>query len=1190
MARQIRRQAPAERRNGTANVPKRFPLISDYDAENGISLVPGEPGKFTPYLTSIKSLGNVMHEMEGRTDHRASIPDVYAQLQAVRSTVKEYYTDVGMEQYDAITQWRGAVALLLLYPYLFLKKDMPEWVSNPIMPDHIPAEKSLFLHFWRSCVGNERNTQFTALCVRKKKDCYPLLMAHKDCLAIPVAYGVESNCCTLPWLEKRASMDDSLCTFTDPISQLGMVALKKLYADLRELVDARKCTEVLGAAREYLAAIEKELSERQTQEAYAVETVLLIALLLRNAIPYDLHVVKRNAVSYKSAFLDGSGELDFHDASGILERIRPGENDATYSVILNGQLVAHLDEEHLLWCPTPLAVNGSEAFQNLKAQLQKALTTTQEKDKLLLVLKYQLERLQRSFRVEDAYPYLGMLHDRLCQVAKLMSDVSVEWKPISRKDGEVVFKEEAFKPFRLISPAHGDPQTLFADNALGITCMNMDPNHPAEYGSTHSADGAGMIVPPPLGVFGAKVRYAAEPNNVKVYTHATENEVKVTLEIKDDLLKYLAQKSYREESGFLRMPKFSIPMPSVAVWPDVDDSVRKQWKVYYTFVVFHYSEESESMDADVYDVDGNRVGNEKKTSHGEANEEMHRRWQTFDVGNKPAFVALKYKGKTAGVIPLSQELTQEFGSEEHLGILSVDFGTTSTIGMLRPVEDMRCQEICIEPGRLKWILNSTDGDPIADSVFISGALGLHQTPINTVFSLFQLFDKRQDGLPDRAADVTELHLDGNLYYVAENTELVANRDRVLARIKTRLHEKNVESYAAAYLKQVLQFYFLKCRIEHYTSIAFRYAYPLAFSGDEQIRLKRIFEETAKTVATQTGIKLTAVQSCSESMAVAAFFKKESALNPLNARRGIMVLDIGGGTSDFSFWVQNPLADENVINQSVCYSCRIAGIEMLSVYLADQLKKPKGLAWLIDDLKEENATARDPFVEKWLAQLQQLSMTTSNLLDAVTLYTDQFMKQKQEFLQAVFAQQKCKRLREAITLDMALLFWLANLIYVGKMRGTNETGETASGLLLCLAGNGSRIYRALPQETQEQLLSVAAEAGIAIFQPGKRTGWEKTEVVKGLAWLSNAEFKAEEESARHLDITSTQSVCDDFHAFMKKYIETFPEEKPALKMKETLEDERKSSRFFHDFEDAAKTIPKLNARLLAIARDLNGINP
>lgn len=1188
MSSRFRHGANNERRNGMTKGTKRFPLISDFDAENGIGLTPKKPGKFSTYQTSITGLGNVLDEMEGRTDQRASIPNVCSQIQAVRATVKEYYCDVGKGKHDSVTQWRGAVALLLLYPYLFLKKDMPVWVSTREMPPHISPDESLFLHLWRECIGASHSTRFSALCVRRDNDCYPLLMAHPDCLTIPTAYGVEVGCCNLPWLEKRDEAGDSTLVFADPIAHLGVVALKKLHANLKTLVDERLCTTVLEAVKQYMNAIDAARLAKAQEDAYEVEMVLLVGLLLRNAIRCNLHVVKRTRPSFQSTILTDNSEEVPHDAVRLLELVHPAKEEASYHIILEGQLVAQLDEEHLIWCAAPATVAKSPAYIALKKRLEAELTVVPNTTKLVQLLKYQLERLRSSFGNTENYPYLETLWHRLSETPRAEGNLHIKWKPIGRMLEEAQLEEASFKPLRLICPVQGDPNTLFSDNALCISGAHIDNRLPPEYGTTNSADGTEIIVLPPLGVFGGKVRYTADQKNVQMWTHATENEVTAGLQIRDDHLFYEAKKVYCEKNSLLRTPELSMPLPSVAVWPDVDDSYRKEWKVYYTFVVFNYSADSNAMDADVYDAEGNQVPAARKTSHGQRNEELYRRWQTFDVGNQPAFVAIKCKGRTAGIIPLNHELTKRFGSARSTGVLSVDFGTTSTIGAIRANGNETCEDIYINPSRLRWVLNPVDGDPMADSVFISRALGLPQAPINAVFSLFQTFDKKQDEdeLPDRSDELMELHLDGNLYYVAENTELVANRDHVLARIKTRLHEENMESCVAAYLKQILQFYFLKCRMLGFHAISFRYAYPLAFSGDEQRKLKRIFEDTAGAVAAQTGIVLTDIQSCSESMAVAAFFKNKNAMKPLDSQKGIMVLDIGGGTSDFSFWIQNPLADESVTNKSVCYSCRIAGIEMLARFLTEQFKKNE-LTWFMKDLDDVNKAENDAFVTKWLKQLQQLSPTTDNLLDVVTLYADQFVKQKQDFLKKVFALGKCVPLREAITLNMALLFWLANLIYTGK---TREMDETVNKLSLCLAGNGSRIYRALPKETQEKLLQVASETGIAAYDLSDEAECEKTEVAKGLALLSVTEFQSEKANQSRMDIVSATNICDGFVAFMKKYVEVFPGEAPAVKMQETLADEANLNQFRHKFEEAATSIPKLNINLLEISRILNGIVP
>lgn len=120
---------------------------------------------------------------------------------------------------------------------------------------------------------------------------------------------------------------------------------------------------------------------------------------------------------------------------------------------------------------------------------------------------------------------------------------------------------------------------------------------------------------------------------------------------------------------------------------------------------------------------------------------------------------------------------------------------------------------------------------------------------------------------------------------------------------------------------------LQCMVEAVetgaNSFEWLYSYPKAFSimqrNQYQSTWKAIYDATIKTACTLNNVE---PSSLSESESVAEYFKKDM---KASTARGIICLDIGGGTTDIAVWQGN---DDALLNQT---SIRFAGRNILNDY-------------------------------------------------------------------------------------------------------------------------------------------------------------------------------------------------------------------------------------------------------------------
>lgn len=1153
-----------------------YPLLSDYQIKNH-GLPEGIAGEFTVQSDICGGIATVLEGMYGRTDHRASIPHVYSQQKAFQVTIGGY--DPSYDAPEAMKPWRGALALMLLYPFLFLEKQMPVWRTNH---DSF-QDGNIFSDVLKSFLSREESgvmDQFTALCAVDGNHVYPLLQADKQCLAVPAAYGIESRYLTLPWLTLPEGQPTQ--SFTDPIEHLGQTALRKLQSMLESLCDHKKCSGALPAVKAYCEDIRYARKRRlaKPDKGYSVEITLLKALLLRNAIVTDIHVIRRSPASLDSVILGEDSVSESSMASELLKDIFPKEEHGKYSVVLGDKLVAHIDMENLLWCPTPYAVAETEEYNDLKAALDNALN-----NKLLRrLLVYQVKTLYEKYK-QPNNPLLAAIKQELGEEFSrpILEDLSIPWALTCIIPGETDFDEIAFHSLQLKSFAKGDPDTFFADQLMGIEADDIDSALERLMISESNNEGMPVMYFRPLGAYGGMVYSARRNRHIKMrFEHPDTQQIKVVVEARENHILYTQEKIYTSDINCQIMPNNNLPFPSIGIWPNIDDSLRKQWKAYYAIISFSPSRFASLFDTDVYDIDGNKVSDTKKTSHGETLGELYRRWQVFDVGNQPSFALFKYKGTSVGTISLESSNADQFGTSESNGKLCVDFGTTSTMGILRKDHDDKSIQMSLEDTRLEWILNEIDGRQISTRVFINTAFALWQAHGCALFSLFQTFPPEQDnGLPTRNKDVCSLHLDGNMYFLANDAVPSAQNDRIQTRMKTKLlSSDNTARYVFAYLRQIFQFYFLRCRLEQVTSVTLHCAYPLAFQEKEKELLRSLFEKAANTASAETGVTVKSLIYKSESLAVGQYFAHRNALTALDVRKGIMVLDIGGGTSDFSFSINRP--GTNDFESLLCSSCHLAGWKMLSQFIQHCIRNGS-ITDFIDDLRTINIPDRQNFMTRWLDQLRLLSVATENLDSIVTLCMDQFMKQNNDVLRVAFDSGRCVALRENLTLCLGLLFWLARLIYAEHTL-RHAPAAQVNRMDLCLAGNGSILYRILPDDVCMKLQRLVSATRMTVTVEDAIEEQYKTEVAEGLIYV----HASDNDSRNSNRVLNADDTCDDFLAFMTSYIHLFPDEQPSLRMQRLIDGADELSVFKAELKKHAVSMQMLSRYLPTLADKFNGI--
>lgn len=1211
----------AEGSGANNQMPDRYPLVSDYQMDEGIAMVSGRTGQFSPNGDNIESLAGVLANMAGKTDDRSSVPSVLSQVYTFSTTMREFANM--RESHDTVKQWRGCMALLLLYPLLFPASERPVW-KNVELAEH---DNNPFLAQMNASLPPKALPDgIRALCLRIKHKFFPLLQMNYECLALPPAFGMEIEYCPVPWLQpiNRYSKDGKLIGhLTDPIPELSCKALQMLKVSMEQLFREQHCSDVLEASNQFITDLETAIEIVKTDST--VEQTLIKGLLLRNALDLDIHVIK-----YEKAQVDRMSIGDLTTPHGdryfkIHEIISELEKEAQYTVLLGEKVVAYLNETDLLWCPTPKYVAEQPEYNKLARTLISYLERQDEGKQLTRLLSYQISRLSKA---KWHCPAVKALREKYPPLEDGKKSIDVVWNPKPVFKNEAALENTPFEAMRLLARIGSESDRLFADKMI---LFEQAKTHPPKEDDTHiwhipTEGNKEYITLLPFGELGAKMREQYPQLQVQksqLLSNLASLSIDIQLSFRDNVINYQAIKTYRQNVNLEIFTQERKALPSMALWPNIRSMPGEDnsWRIFYAFVFFGDIERAWEFSASVYDQFGQAVGVEQQTCRDELSKGERCRWQTFMLESRPSFTLLKHLGDTIGVVSFEDEKAEQLPNQTRELKLCFDYGTTATIGEIYDSDSKTPHRFNLYNHKmLKWFTNAVQGAVQSLERFIapnfcwidkdSNELTSSNTDKGAVLSLMRGFGPRQGmSMPDRPAKEMVLHLDGNIYTLKKAiTPAELSQKNVRSGMKLELDDDENLRYVKTFMTQMLQFFFLICRIEGAKSIDVRYAAPLALA-DQIKNLEEFFESIVKELGLKTGFPdIEKPRLASESMAASAHFKELDVLNALNPNQGLIVLDIGGGTADYSFWIHKA---EGKINDRahLCCSNKLAGREMMVRVLYEMLtQRQDSLENFIMAVEDAAGLKSSSIISEWSENLRNIHSDTTNIMNVLTIYTDQLLMENPELLENLLANEKnCHRLVEVINFNIALLLWIARIIYVRQTRKflPNKRIDT---MTLCLAGNGCVYYYALPKERRDKLLkivsletpkqskmvagtdkaTVSGNNELIVNVLPKNERYIKREVIRGLRekTIFAEPFKqgAEDGELNALEIT------EDFFRFMERYANEFPTDAASQEYELALSNPDIESNLRNRIRGIAGSITALNRGIAEnISYVMNRIN-
>jgi hypothetical protein len=231
-----------------------------------------------------------------------------------------------------------------------------------------------------------------------------------------------------------------------------------------------------------------------------------------------------------------------------------------------------------------------------------------------------------------------------------------------------------------------------------------------------------------------------------------------------------------------------------------------------------------------------------------------------------------------------------------------------------------------------------------------------------------------------------------------------------------------------------------------SSIELRYSYPTAFSDDDLNTFLGMWQGVRIKLARCTSVPIdfhAQIADNCESISAARFFSHPNNQLRLNAGRGAVSLDIGGGTTDIAVWNRDPDTGRPALLAHT--SVKFAGQD---IFLAPLRKKTELLA-MIDDGGDISFA-----VGSLSGQLEHDSSAYCAEVDAiVSRYSDELLVKLPAFAQS----KGVKDFLQIIELGLRGIAFYTGML-VGRLVKDNVYDAGLQRIPVFIGGNGSRLFQ------------------------------------------------------------------------------------------------------------------------------------
>ena len=1144
--------------------PARVPLLSNIRPDD-VGLAQGAQGRFSPTHQgdgnqALQNINYIVANLDGKPNERGSIPDARAQ-EICFAYMLEHLTPLNAGD-DIHREWRGALCAYILSPLLLFAAQPLPWEPGgaaerplPLYWEHVKAreleaEQTLLGEaLWDTVdpLPDENGREWRFLVMRQSTGDYPVLSFDARLLAVPSASlaDMETLAPVFPWLNKASF-------FTDPLEALDPDTLRYIDRWIGVWL-AQDPSPMSQQARGALTLLQTDVRARVNDladsEPFAeVWELVMQALLLRDLVDTGVTVFRLEDRAGEAAFQEAMHKAP-RDAAAM-RTWREITDQYTYGVQLGDRFAGFLDTEQALWLPAPGYLRDTKAYRDAAGALAAAL----KEPPLYAAYQYRLQ-IVLAFFTQIRTSLIAALGPRQTAGMNAAPLVFSPGRSETAPD-DVALLKHPFAVMSRICGCHTGNTGIFTPGIFLFKDIAgplvSSPAYRAwhvvnvaetDSASARNAEPAGAYKALlPLTACGATIirncealRYAP---CVTLTRDAPLKTVTASLRIELGSVTYEWTTQYRQEAiqeGDLN------DLPAVGFWPDAAAGAGElPWHLYYTYVNFHEDQDAKRYMAQVYDADGLCMTPSSAGPVTLDTKDMHYAWQTQASPRQPSFCLLMRNGLSIGC--LLMEKPRLFTAVTRDAVLAVDFGTTFTTGAVMLTPGNPTAPV-FQNSVIHWMMNEKQGITWSLEQFIADRFNCLTATggAEPFFSAVARFTADwNDG--DANANVrygNELFADGHIYYFGNSIHddnLMGNPRYFSLKLKDINNPHDINgSNATLFLKQVLETYLLYCRLQGVSVSEIRFAYPLAFDLARQEHFRRNIEALVALVAPRAGMPACKTSFTSESQAVCAYFCSQPGILRGVAIQGIITLDIGGGTADYSYYRTNP-------GQTIChcYSNFLAGHMLLGAYpyrcrQQKEAGNESALNWFFDGCNELSANGNLTGEEK-----DNLKTLADSLASGHARNREYFIFCIERFV-SLNAPLYGKLLQsdafgEQYTL---LLFELTLLLWLGYLLGTQKWASVKRRpVCIHMGGNGAHLFHMLKQGDKDKLCRLVPPGdGVPLETNINRC--RKREVAEGL--LQESDLLSEDIVATQADCDQTvQELWEAFAALCSRFLDAFPE--------------------------------------------------
>lgn len=574
---------------------------------------------------------------------------------------------------------------------------------------------------------------------------------------------------------------------------------------------------------------------------------------------------------------------------------------------------------------------------------------------------------------------------------------------------------------------------------------------------------------------------------------AVETGIEATLELPVSGIngqeKFLiAKKIYRTDSDNNDIIEYDT-VPLIQIWPNFILSDADKWKVYYTYC--------DGCDADTFYARPFWESSEKRCIQRRLQDAEISRGNVFPEAFMCAAATEMNSGKESyeelGLILVNLPEKTISNSPNKTCRIGVDFGTTNTIAY-RTINNDDPEPITFEE-RMFYVTNNDPKGVTADGIrelrrnFIS-PFEQPNGDSTSIKTMFHTHYGKFDG------DIDQTLFRGNIYYL-DNSSNISDDRGILENVHTD-DMKWGETEGVENMQGFLMQLCIQCMAEAVYSgasnIEWTYSYPTSFSPARIRQYRNIWNgRVSSEIKKFTSIPITSPKSHTESDSIAEYFVEDMGAT---IKRGIVCLDIGGGSTDIAVWQGN----DNAVQKQA--SLRFAGRDILNNYL---WIKQKNKHFLFSQLKNSDAKFND--------QLDKLAMINDEhkfylQLEAILRYYEKCIF---EALPAKCCTDEIANMIRDISFALSGIFFYSGIL-IGYLRKKGTYDELTLLPNCYVGGNASKLldWAAEGQFDQEAMINDVFKAcfmkGIDVGQPDAKynttfdiikTNHPKQEVAYGL---------------------------------------------------------------------------------------------